>query len=72
MRSPMKHLVFAALALLGGAIPALAHPGHDAPAATHWVSDLSHLAVVAALAALCVVGIGGLVARRRRMRRKRD
>lgn len=57
-----------AAAILLVAAPALAHPGHDAPVATHWVSDLSHLAVVIALAAMCAVVIGAAVARRRRAR----
>jgi hypothetical protein len=53
--------------------PAFGHPGHDAPAMTHWMSDAAHLAVVVALAALSVVVIGAVLARRRlQARRKKD
>ena len=62
---------FAFAAALLVATSAHAHPGHDAPVATHWISDLSHLAVVAALAALSVVVIG-FVLRRRSTRPDRD
>ena len=69
----MKKLALST-ALLALAGPALAHPGHaEAATATHWVSDASHLAVVAALAALCVIVIGtGLARRRARARRKTE
>jgi hypothetical protein len=56
------------IAALGAATSARAHPGHDAPAATHWISDLSHLAVVGAVAALAVVVIGAVRLQRRRSR----
>jgi hydrogenase/urease accessory protein HupE len=62
------YLIAASLA----ATPALAHPGHEAAPVTHWVSDLSHLAVVVALAALCVTVLGIARARRRRSRARRD
>ncbi|NKX45979.1 hypothetical protein [Roseicyclus persicicus] len=65
-----KPALFAAAFL--AARPALAHPGHDeAATAAHWVSDVSHLAVVAALAALSVIVIGAGLARRRARARRR-
>lgn len=68
----MKPLKQSALMSLPAA-PALAHPGHGANPVTHWVADLSHLAVTAGLAALTIVAVGALVARRRaRGRRKSD
>ncbi|MCU4654573.1 hypothetical protein N8I71_17170 [Roseibacterium sp. SDUM158016] len=68
----MKHLSLAAL-LTGLATPLMAHPGHDAAAATHWIADLPHLAVTLGLAGLCVVALGGLLTRRRaRARRKEE
>ncbi|MGP1358745.1 DUF6732 family protein [Roseicyclus sp.] len=60
----MKRISTLALAGLAAG-PALAHPGHDASPATHWVADLPHLAVTLGLAALCVVALGGFLARRR-------
>lgn len=67
----MRPLALPAVALLA-ATPALGHPGHDAPAVTHWVSDGAHLAVVVALAALAVVVIGAVLARRRLKARRKN
>jgi hypothetical protein len=67
----MKNLTLAAL-LSALATPLMAHPGHDAAPATHWVADLPHLAVTLGLAGLAVVALGGLVARRARARRKTE
>ncbi|WP_439138280.1 hypothetical protein [Roseicyclus sp.] len=63
----------AIIALSLFATSALAHPGHDAPSGIgHWLSDLSHGAVVMALAALIAVVIGGgLGLRRLRMGRRK-
>jgi hypothetical protein len=63
----MKHLTLAAI-FSALATPLMAHPGHDAAPATHWVADLPHLAVTLGLAGLAVVALGGLVARRARVR----
>lgn len=64
-----KHISLVALAVL--ATPVLAHPGHDAPGGMgHWLSDLSHGAVVLGLAGLCAVVIGGGLTIRRRRARK--
>lgn len=64
-----KYTSLVALAVL--ATPALAHPGHEAAGGLgHWLSDLSHGAVVLGLAALCAVVIGGRLAIRRRRARK--
>ena len=66
----MKSLKLRAL-LTVLAAPALAHPGHGADPATHWVADLPHLAVTVGLAALTIVAVGGLVARRRAKGRRK-
>lgn len=59
-----KYAAFLALTLFATA--ALAHPGHEAaPGIGHWISDLSHGAVVLALAALGAVVIGGGLGLRR-------
>jgi len=44
----MKNLTLTTLLALAAA-PALAHPGHGEAGPTHWVSDLSHMAALAAL-----------------------
>jgi membrane protein implicated in regulation of membrane protease activity len=68
----MKRLTIAAI-LSTLATPLLAHPGHDAAPATHWVADLPHLAVTLSLAGLAVVAFGVLRAgRRARARRKTE
>ncbi len=66
----MKSLKLSAL-LTVLATPVLAHPGHGADPVTHWVGDLSHLAVTAGLAALTIVAVGGLVSRRRAKSRRK-
>jgi hypothetical protein len=68
----MKHVSIAALLVTLGT-PVLAHPGHDAAPATHWIADLSHASVTLGLAALSIVALGGLLSRRRaRARRKTE
>ncbi|MEM7723135.1 MAG: hypothetical protein AAF376_12235 [Pseudomonadota bacterium] len=60
----MKRSTLSALLLLI-ASPLMAHPGHgEAATATHWVSDLSHLAVLGLLAALVAI-VGGVMLHRR-------
>jgi hypothetical protein len=66
----MKRFTLTTLSLLA-ATPLMAHPGHDAPVATHWFSDMSHLAVMGLLAALIVV-LAGAVLRRRAPRRTKE
>jgi hypothetical protein len=66
----MKRLSIASLLALTAA-PALAHPGHDAHPATHWIADPAHLAVTLGLAALAVLVAGAVVARLRARRRDR-
>lgn len=66
----MKRFTLSALPLLL-ATPLTAHPGHEEAAlATHWVSDLSHMAVIGLVAALAIV-VGGAVLHRR-IRRKSE
>jgi hypothetical protein len=68
----MKTLKLSVL-LTAIASPALAHPGHGADPATHWIADPAHLAVTAGLAALAIVVAGvGLARRRTRTRRKSE
>lgn len=58
-----------ALSLL--ATSAMAHPGHEAAGGVgHWLSDLSHGAVVLGVAALLALVIGGGLGLRRLRNRK--
>lgn len=70
----MKQTLSFIAAILVSAAPALAHPGHvEAATATHWVSDLSHLAVIGGLAALALIVLSAaLVSRRATKRRKQE
>lgn len=64
-----RYLPLFALSLL--ATGANAHPGHDAADGIgHWVSDMSHGAVVLGVAALVAAVIGGRVGLRRLGKRR--
>ncbi len=62
----MKRIATTSIALLA-ASPALAHPGHGGEA-THWFSDVSHLAAIAGMV-LAAYAVGLAIAAWRAKRR---